>query len=121
VAGKVFHVTDETHAAVKVFCEHHSIQVKPWVEAVLNRAIECSITNPDDMVKPTFVEGAMLSEPRYVGPMPPRQTVPIGPRPEPVPKKPIEVPPPETPQQVPPYERPPFWANRDETEKPNGS
>lgn len=104
--GKVFHVSDDLHRQTKAFCEHHGLGTKPWVEAVIQRALLLGVTDSDAMI---------VAELKPAGPpvQIPAQLLDPQDRPAIVPKKPLEVPLPDQPEQVPPWERAPFWVGKD--------
>jgi len=102
MAGKVFHVSDEIHAAVRKWCDARSVSPKSWVESVVSQALRERVT-----------EIKTVSDP-VSDPVPRREPVTT----EPVRKK--MLPPVNGDEEhtdngngeQKPWERPPFWKSR---------
>lgn len=106
--GKVFHVSDDVHEAVKAWCEAKDLRPKLWVEDVLKaalqrRVVETGESENDDTVVTTV---RVVEEP----------TPGAFPKPDPVPveKKTAPETPPSNSDE--PWSRPPFWANQQGTQ-----
>jgi len=46
MGGKVFHVDDDLHQAVKDWCSQHNLTPKEWVSEILTMALEARVVVP---------------------------------------------------------------------------
>jgi len=47
MGGKVFHVDDDLHQAVRDWCSQHNLVPKVWVSGVVTKALNARVVDPD--------------------------------------------------------------------------
>ena len=97
MSGKVFHVSEDIHAAVKSFCKAEGLASKEFVESTLREEL-----------RRRYADIARVEVPVFTPPV----FTPLTPKPVPVEKKPQPVAPENSGDE--PWTRAPFWSNQQE-------